>query len=578
MILLLAFAFFSGLITILTPCIWPLLPIILSSSIAGQSHKRPLGITLGIMLSFFIFTLTISTFEKLFGFDPNILRLLAVFVIGFLGLSLIIPALSQKLEGFISRLSSSLGQGLSQKSGGFGAGFVTGISLGIVWSPCAGPILAAIATLAATGKIGVEIVLVTAAYVLGTGVPLFIFAYGGQQIFTRTRFISKYTGRIQQIFGLLMILTAVAIYTNYDIYIQNQILNQFPALSSTLNGFENSPSVKNQLNILKGNTQSSQNSNLSGLFNINTPAPDFTGGTKWLNTGKALSISDLKGKVVLVDFWTYTCINCIRTLPHVTSWYDKYKDKGFVVIGVHTPEFAFEHDTGNVLNAIKMFNIHYPVVQDNNYAIWNNYNNQYWPAEYLIDAQGNIRREDFGEGQYDQMEMAIQGLLKEAGQKITSPLDKMPDQTPTTQLSPETYLGSGRMQYYFPSGSTGNVTQNFSLSENLSQNSFSLGGNWNITPENAITGQNAVLNYNFSADKVFLVLRPGVSKNAKVKVFLDGKAVDSSNSGADVRNGEITIDSDRLYNLIDLKGKVGGHILKLEFEESGIEAFAFTFG
>jgi thiol-disulfide isomerase/thioredoxin len=286
----------------------------------------------------------------------------------------------------------------------------------------------------------------------------------------------------------------------------------------------------------------------------------------------------LKGKVVLVDFWTYTCINCIRTLPHVTSWYDKYKDKGFVVIGVHTPEFQFEHDMGNVQNAIKMYNIHYPVPQDNNYAIWNNYNNQYWPAEYLIDANGNIRRTHFGEGEYDQTEMAIQALLKEKGAKITSSLDKMPDQTPTMQLSPETYLGSNRMEYYFPDQNTGVVNKNFILSDNLSQNTFSLGGNWNITSDNAITGVGAELNYNFSADKVYLVLRPGSAKNAKVRVFLDGKVVDSSNMGADVQNGVVTIDTDRLYNLIDLKGNGGSHILKIEFEDSGIEAFAFTFG
>jgi cytochrome c biogenesis protein CcdA/thiol-disulfide isomerase/thioredoxin len=531
------------------------------------------------MLSFSIFTLAISTLVRLFHFDPNILRLFAVIVIGFLGLTLIIPALSLITEGLISRLTSLFGQKGQKLGNDFSSGFVTGVALGIVWSPCAGPILAAIATLAASGQVSINVILVTIFYILGVGIPLFIFAYGGQRIITKTRFISKYTGRIQQFFGVIMLLTALAIYTNYDVYLQTKILDAFPSLSSTLTNVGNNNQVQKQLDILKGKqTQTPQMADTSGLFNTNTPAPDFTGGTKWLNTDKPLSIADLKGKVVLVDFWTYTCINCIRTLPHVTSWYDKYKDKGFVVIGVHTPEFAFEHETGNVLNAIKQFNINYPVVQDNNYSIWNSYNNQYWPAEYLIDAKGNIRRTHFGEGEYDQMEMAIQALLKEKGAKVTSPLDKMPDQTPATQLSPETYLGSSRMQYYFPSGNTGNLNRVFNLSENLSQNSFSLGGGWQITSETAITGKDAVLNYNFYSDKVFLVLRPGSSKNAKVKVFLDGKEVDASDAGADVQNGEITIDSDRLYNLIDLKGNAGAHILKLEFEDSGIEAFAFTFG
>lgn len=580
MILLLFFAFLSGLVTILTPCIWPLLPIILSSSIYGNGHRRPLGITFGIMLSFFIFTLAISTLERIFHFDPNVLRLLAVVVIGFLGLTLIIPALSRITEGMISRLTGFFGQKGQKRGNDFSSGLITGISLGIVWSPCAGPILAAIATLAASGRVNLDVILVTLSYVIGVGIPLFIFAYGGQRIFTKSRAISKYTGRIQQFFGLVMILTAILIYTNYDTYLQAKFLNAFPFFNSTINSFENNSQVKQQLDVLKGNksqTPPLQSSN--GLFNANTPSANFTGGTKWLNTETIPSIESLKGKVVLVDFWTYTCINCIRTLPFVTSWYDKYKDSGFVVIGVHTPEFAFEHDTNNVLNAIKKYNIHYPVVQDNNYSIWNNYSNQYWPAEYLIDANGNVRRTHFGEGEYDQMEMAIQALLKETGKKVVSGLTNMPDQTPKLQFSPETYLGANRMQYYYPDGSTGIVNKNFTLFQSPTPNSFSLGGQWNVIAENAATGKDAVLSYNFYANKVFLVLRPGTAGvNAKVKVFLDGKLVDSLNSGADVVNGITTIDSDRLYNLIDLKGKPGNHILKLEFENPGSEVFAFTFG
>lgn len=576
MILLLGFAFLSGLLTILAPCIWPLLPIILSTTLGGTGHKKPLGITLGIMLSFAVFTLAISTLVRIFHFDPNVLRLVAVVIIAFLGITMIVPRLSELTEVLISRLTGFFGQRV-QKGTGFKSGFITGLSLGIVWSPCAGPILAAIATLAATGKVTFDVVLVTLFYVIGVGIPLFIFAYGGQALFTKLRFVSSNLGTIQKIFGILMLLTALAIYTNYDKYLQAQLLNAFPQLSATLNSFEQSGAVTKQLDILKGNK--SLNVPVSNdLFNANTPAPDFVGITKWLNTDKPLSIHNLKGKVVLVDFWTYTCINCIRTLPYTTSWYEKYKDKGFVVIGVHTPEFEFEHDTNNVLAAIKMYNIHYPVAQDNSYATWNNYNNQYWPAEYLIDANGNIRRVHFGEGEYDKTEQAIQQLLKEAGKNASMPLVNIKDQTPTQQLSPETYLGSARMQYYYPSGSVGNGTQNFTLSNNLSDDSFSFGGKWSVTDENAITGTNSVLNYNFYADKVFLVLRPGSSTNAKVKVFLDNNLVDNSNAGTDVQNGEVAIDSDRLFNLIDLKGKTGRHILRLEFEGSGIQLSAFTFG
>ncbi len=578
MILLLAFSFLAGFVTILAPCIWPVLPIVLSSSIAGdKGHQRPLGITLGVILSFTIFTLSVSYLVHIFHLDPNVLRIFAVIIIVFLGLTMIIPALATKFELFVSRLSNIFGQNSSSKRGsGFLPGFITGLSLGIVWSPCAGPILATIAALAATGQVSIQVILVTLAYVTGVGVPLFAFAYGGQQFISRARGINKYTGRIQQAFGIVMILAAIAIFTNYDQTLQLQLLNKFPALGTAVNGFENSSLVKNQLDQLKG--EKSTQSTDTGLFNVNQSAPDFVGIDKWLNTNKPITIASLKGKVVLVDFWTYTCINCIRTLPHVTSWYDKYNKDGFVVIGVHTPEFQFEHDTNNVLNAIKMYNIHYPVAQDNEYATWNNYNNEYWPAEYLIDANGTIRRTEFGEGKYDQMEMTIRSLLQEAGKKVTGSLDTIVDQTPQSQMSPETYLGSKRMQYYFPSGSLGNGTKVFSLSDKVNQNSFSYGGQWTINDEYAVSGNNATLNYNFTATKVFIILRPNSAKNPTVKVSLDGKIIDPSAAGSDVENGVITIDNDRLYNVVDLKGKTENHILKLEFQTPGIQAFTFTFG
>jgi cytochrome c biogenesis protein CcdA/thiol-disulfide isomerase/thioredoxin len=587
LIVLLGFAFLAGLVTILAPCIWPILPIVLSSSVAGAGRRRPLGITLGIMLSFAFFTLTISYLVKVFHFDPDSLRIVAIIIIGILGLTMVVPALSKFIEGLISRLSSLFGQRSAQGSG-FLAGFITGISLGVVWSPCAGPILAAIATLAATGKVTLSVVLVTLAYVIGVGIPLFVFAYGGRQVITRTRFLSKYTGRIQQVFGVVMLLTAVAIYTNYDRVIETKLLDEFPQFSAALNGFESNKTVSTQLDILKGRkpanvdphsaTPVRQTENTS-YFNADTPAPDFVGVTKWLNTNSPLSIKDLRGKVILVDFWTYTCINCLRTLPHVTSWYDKYKDDGFVVIGVHTPEFQFEHNTNNVLDAIKMYNIHYPVAQDNDYATWNNYNNEYWPAEYLIDKDGNIRRTHFGEGEYDEMEMAIRELLKENGKVVSGTIDNLPDQTPEGNQSPETYLGADRMEYYYDGGNVGTVDKTFSLGEDLHQDSFSFGGGWDVRKEYAVAGKDASLNYKFLADKVFLVLKPGqAGPMAKVEVLLDGKPVDGSNAGSDVQNGVITVNSDRLYNLINLKGQSGRHVLLLKFETPGIEAFAFTFG
>jgi thiol-disulfide isomerase/thioredoxin len=288
-------------------------------------------------------------------------------------------------------------------------------------------------------------------------------------------------------------------------------------------------------------------------------------------------MAGLKGKVVLVDFWTYTCINCIRTLPHVTTWYDTYKDKGFVVIGVHTPEFAFEKDTNNVLKAIEQFNIHYPVAQDNDYKTWDAFSNRYWPAEYLIDAKGQIRRVHFGEGEYDKMEEAIRLLLKEAGQDVSGEMSLLADQTPDIELSPETYLGFKRMLYLVPGGKAKSGQQTFQMPPEVPLNKFSFGGTWSVMDEYSTALSNATLKYHFTGGKVFLVMKPG-SKPGLVKVLVDGKAADTTNAGSDVKDGMLTVDTDRLYTLVDLKDKPGNHTLELQYDDSGIQSFAFTFG
>lgn len=582
MIILLAFAFLSGLVTILAPCIWPLLPIILSSSVAGGGgHRRPLGITLGVMLSFTIFTLSVSYLVKLFNFDPNVLRIAAVVIIGFLGFCMIVPGFNTILELGISKLTNRFNATGTVPSTGFGAGFITGLSLGLVWSPCAGPILAAIATLAATGQVSFAVILITLAYVTGVGIPLFLFAYAGQRFITNSRKLSPYTARIQQVFGVIMILTAVLIYTNKAQDFQLFLVNKFPVLNTVFNGFESGDAVTKGLNSLRGGEVNKFTLDTADLFNANAPAPEFTGITKWLNLpeGKtSLTMAELKGKVVLIDFWTYTCINCVRTLPYVTSWYDKYKDDGFVIIGVHTPEFAFEKDTNNVLGAIKRFNILYPVAQDNDFATWNAYSNQYWPAHYLIDANGIVRRTHFGEGEYEEMEVAIQTLLKENGKEVTGKTLEMPDETPVGQLSPETYLGSGRMLYLIPNGKAQLGVNTFTMPGIITNNHFGLGGTWDIHEEYAEAIKDASLAYNFTAGKVFLVLKKGTSKQGKVTVLLDGKKIAATYSGKDVLDGVITVDEDRLYELVDLKGKTETHELKLQFTTPGIQAFAFTFG
>lgn len=568
---LLFFAFLSGLVTIAAPCIWPLLPIILSSSVIGTGHKRPLGITIGILVSFGILTLTISYLVSFFKFDPNILRYFAVFILLFLGATMVIPPLTRIVESFVSRFVGKLAAKPGEiPSSGFLPGFITGLSLGVVWTPCAGPILATIATLAATRTVNLEIILVTVVYLIGVGIPLFLFAYAGQKFIAKSRFLNKYTGNIQKVFGVIIILTAFLILTNYDKVLQAKLLDVFPAYSQFVVDLESNDTVTEALDRIGGKEEdmsgkafNPMNSQENSIFNANVPAPEITGISNWLNS-EPLTLESLKGKVVLIDFWTYTCINCIRTLPHVTSWYEKYKDDGLVIIGVHTPEFEFEKNTDNVQGAIEQFGITYPVAQDNDFGTWRAFSNRYWPAKYLIDKNGNIRYYHFGEGKYDETERAIQLLLQENGKAVTKKIDTMPDMTPTQRVSPETYLGSSRMEYLYPNGSTKEGEQNFTIAKNISENSFTFGGVWDIQNEYAKSVENAVLEYKFFAKNVFLVMRPGKS-SGKVRVILDGKEVSL-----------ISVDADKLYELIQLSD-YEAHLLRLEFTP-GIEAFAFTFG
>lgn len=587
MLILFIFTFISGLVTILAPCIWPLLPIILSSSTTG-GRSRPLGITLGVVLSFGVLTLTISTLISFIPFDPNVLRLLAVLVIGVMGASLLIPSFGKIIEGYISKVSSLSGNKIHPKDTGFRGGLVTGLALGIVWSPCAGPILATIASISATRQLSFEVVLLPAVYMIGVGIPLFVFALASQSIVNKSRFLSAYTGRIQQGFGLVMIITAILILTNFDKVLQAKLLDAIPAYSQFLYKLETNPSVQNELRRLKKKDSSQTQvkdlkpmnvTDQSGLPNLGK-APDFVGIYNWLNTEKPLTMGKLKGKVVLIDFWTYTCINCIRTLPFVTSWYEKYKDKGFVIVGVHTPEFEFEKKTENVSGAIKQYKITYPVAQDNDYETWNAYRNLYWPAKYLVDAEGNIRYTHFGEGEYGQTEMNIKKLLEERGMDVDDEVVKLEDKTPKSFQTPETYLGRSRIDRFASNERIIGGTQMFTSQLTIPPHGIAYEGKWDLQSEYASSFKGGSIIFRFYADKVYLVIVPKTPTD-KVKVYLDGKIVNDTSRGKDVVEGYIQFDkehADDLYNLIDLKGLSGDHTLKLEFESEGVKIYAFTFG
>ncbi len=580
MIVLYCVAFISGLFTILAPCIWPLLPIVLADVTQSKSKRRPLGITAGVALSFAFFTLAISALESSIGFSPNVLRKLAVVVLLVIGFSMVVPALSRRMESSISRLAGRFGgMGRNQRSD-FSGGFITGLALGVVWTPCSGPILASVATLAATNKVSLQVIFVTLIYVAGVSIPLFGFAVGGQKLLAKSRRLSKHTARIQIASGVVMILTAVAIYTNYDKTIETKLLNSIPSYSSALTKIESGSGVAKALAKLKGTKEipGSITGDQSGLFNANSTAPEFKGITQWLNATGAQTLASLKGKVVLIDFWTYSCINCIRTLPHVIAWYNKYHSSGFEVIGVSTPEFAFEKQASNVTNAIKQFKIPYPVALDNNYDTWNAYNNQYWPAEYLIDANGQIRRTEFGEGNYPESEQAIRTLLANAGHTVTVAPTDLPDTTPQTQLTPETYFGSNRSQFGYPTPNYPNGTFTIPVQKSVPLDQFALGGKWLIQPDFIQSSAGSTVSEHFDASKVFMILNPGKSRSGRVTVTYNGKPLIGALAGSDLINGVITVNSDRLYNIFDSGAAMSDGTLQFTFQDHGIQAFTFTFG
>lgn len=375
-----------------------------------------------------------------------------------------------------------------------------------------------------------------------------------------------------------MILTAVSILTNYDKFIQARLLDAFPSYSIFLNQLESNDRVKKELDSLKGkDTETAvpmRFPKANGLANYG-PAPEFVGINQWLNS-EGITMADLKGKVVLVDFWTYTCINCIRTLPHVTTWYNTYKDDGFVVIGVHTPEFEFEKNTNNVQSAIDQYEILYPVAQDNDFATWKAYDNHYWPAKYLIDAEGNIRYVHFGEGKYEETEEAIRTLLEEKGQAVKKTMTDVADTTPRFEQSPETYLGYARAERFASSEKLQFGPRTYTKPEVFDDNEFAFSGQWNVQEEYSESIEDGVLHMKFDGNKVFLVMHP-TTANQKVHVFLDKKRVDESNQGTDVVDGTVTVSEPKLYELIDLKGKRGTYLLELKLD-NGVQVFAFTFG
>lgn len=559
------FALLAGILTIAAPCILPMLPILLGSSVGQNSKQRPLLIVSGFVVSFAGAALFLSFLVQQLGVSPDSIRNVAVFVLGIFAIFMIWPTpfelLTVKMSGLINKANQA-GSGQGNMSG-----LILGLVLGIIWTPCAGPILGAILTLIATQTDSGKAALLLIAYAVGAGIPMLIITYGSQVITTKVRWLAQYSRRLQQIFGVLVLLLAIAMFFQYDTKIQSKLIEYFPAfdLESKLIGNSNPLMPDNQKSIIENNTiynsatgpiEKNNQENIKINFKNLGPAPEFTNIENWINSNP-LTMESLKGKVVLIDFWTYSCINCIRTLPYVTKWYDTYKDQGFVVVGVHTPEFAFEKDTQNVKTAMDRFGINYPVAQDNSYGTWQAYSNQYWPAEYLIDQTGNIVYTHFGEGNYDHTENAIRQLLGlNGGSDIQNPkMGKV--------KSPEMYFGTNRLEYLSSKQTASLEAKKYILPETLSLNSFALGGTWQFFDEKIKCIKDCILQLKFSSGKIFMVASS--ENKTKLKITVDNK-----------QQNPVEVNISQLYPLFESNDYLEHNII-IE-AEPGLEAFTFTFG
>lgn len=525
MVLLLIFSFFAGVVTILSPCILPVLPIILSTSVGGVEvgNKRAVGVITGFIASFTFFTLFLSTIVRITGISSELLRSLSVFIIIAFGISLLIPNIQSLIEKMFSKLINFLPK--SNTDPNFSGGLWVGLSLGLLWTPCVGPILASVISLAISGTVNFSAFSITLSYSIGTAIPMFLIMIGGRNLLNKVPWLTKNSGKIQKVFGVIMILTGFAIYFNLDRNFQTYIITKFPNYGANLTRFEDNVPLINNTFAKKA------------LKELNS-APEIIAGGEWFNSAP-LKISDLKGKVVLIDFWTYTCINCQRTLPYLKNWHEKYKDSGLVIIGIHTPEFEFEKEPKNVKKALSDFEINYPVVQDNNFATWNNYQNHYWPAKYLIDKNGSIVYSHFGEGNYNETEKAIQDLLN-VEVEIYNP------EYQTYGRTPETYIGNSRR---------------------VKSSNLKFDGDWEYSAEYGNPQKDAGLIYNFDAKSVYLVMKQKLDGvEGKVEVYLDGKLQKT-----------VVVQDNTLYELLNLE-TAGEHTLELKFKDNNIEIFAFTFG
>jgi cytochrome c biogenesis protein CcdA/thiol-disulfide isomerase/thioredoxin len=542
MVLLLLIGFLAGVVTAISPCVLPVLPILLAG---GASGRSPIRVIAGLVASFSVFTLFATWILDQLGLPQDTLRNLAIAFLFVLAAVLLVPQAALIVERPLAAFSRFRPKGAES------GGFVFGATLGLVFVPCAGPVLATVTVVAANNDVGLRAILLTLAYALGAAVPMVAIAYGGRGAASRLR---THALAVRRVAGAVVGVVALGLVFHLD----DNLATLTPGYTTFLqNKIEDNSTAQRELAKVRGGgtaLAAVHKKAADGLPDYGQAPPLHLDGS-WINSSP-LTLQRLRGKVVLIDFWTYSCINCLRTLPHLKAWYAAYHDKGLVIIGVHTPEFAFEHETSNVRAAVKRLGISYPVMQDNRYKTWDNYANQYWPAEYLIDKQGHVRHTHFGEGEYDQTEALIRRLLNDKGARA----QHVADTTPNGLLTPESYLGYARLTNYAGTNPVPDKFSSYTFPGSLPANTLAYDGRWRVGAQAITAGKNARLRLQFEASDVYIVM----GGHGTVQALVDGKPI-----------GSIRVDAEKLYTV--RSGKPTEGLLELRFSP-GVQAYSFTFG
>jgi cytochrome c biogenesis protein CcdA/thiol-disulfide isomerase/thioredoxin len=588
MMLLLLLAYLGGVLTLLSPCILPVLPFVFAR--ADRPFLRStLPLLLGMALTFTVVASLAAVGSQWVAQANQVGRWVALVLMAVFAIALLWPTLADHLlapfQRIGARLSARADAADAAGRGGAWTSLLIGIATGLLWAPCAGPILGLVLTGAALNGASVGTSSLLLAYALGAVTALALAVWVGGRVFRALQARLGLGNVVRRVLGVAALLAVVAIGLGWD----TGLLTRLSAVSTAR-------IEQGLLDAVPGTQPAAPPMMMMAAGQAGAPLPvegtlpTLDGATGWLNS-PPLSREQLHGKVVLIDFWTYSCINCLRAMPFVHEWAQRYRDHGLVVIGVHTPEFAFERDPRNVMKAVQQLKVEYPVALDNQYAIWRAFNNRYWPAHYFVDAQGNIRGHQFGEGNYAHSEQVIRRLLVEAGQTELPPpadpaaadLQGVATQADMGNLrSPETYLGHARAeQFASPGGQRADAAFGYTLPSTLALNQWGLSGQWRVNDEAAQLQQaGGRIAFQFHARDLPLVLAPGEDgKPVRFRVLLDGKPLPAADAGADVAaDGTGTVNEHRLYQLIRQRGTIGPHRFEIEFLDAGVQAYAFTFG